>query len=319
MKALQIIAAQLPQGKFQKDIELIIQGVQEGKSLSDSLALSRYFSEFYVNMVRGAEVSGNMVGVFKELSQNLVRQQRITRQVQSALMYPILVLVMAGAIVTILLVFVVPIFVRVFEDLGGTLPPITSLLINMSRFSIRWGWLVLVGLALCAAGIVFISRKEFGKFYINKLLWRIPVLGKLLKLVHLGRLTRTLGTLLSSGVTLIKSLDVIEETTLSPVFHRAITQIRERLEAGTNLSSAMEETEVFPLTLVRMIQVGEESGKITELFLDSAEDYEEEVSYAVSGFLSLLEPLLIMVMGAIVGFIVVALFFPIFTMGTMIK
>ncbi|MCG8431338.1 MAG: type II secretion system F family protein [Candidatus Omnitrophica bacterium] len=319
LRALQILNDQLTGGRFHQDIDGVIQTVQEGRSFSEALSQSRYFSDFYVNMVKGAEVSGNMTGVFKELSEHLVRQQRITRQVQSAFMYPLLVMIMAGTIVTVLLLFVVPIFVRVFEDLGGTLPPATIFLINLSRFAVQWGWLVLAGMVMLVIGLILVSRRETGRYYINKLLWRIPVLGKLLKLVHLGRFCRTLGTLLSSGVPLIKALDVLEETTLSVILRRAIADIRSQLESGTALSSAMEETGVFPLTLVRMIQVGEESGKITDLFLDTAQDYEEEVSYAVSGFLSLLEPVLIIIMGAIVGFIVVALFFPIFSMGTLLK
>lgn len=319
LRALQILNDQLTGGRFHQDIDGVIQTVQEGRSFSEALSQSRYFSDFYVNMVKGAEVSGNMTGVFKELSEHLVRQQRITRQVQSAFMYPLLVMIMAGTIVTVLLLFVVPIFVRVFEDLGGTLPPATIFLINLSRFTVQWGWLVLAGMVMLVIGLILVSRHETGRYYINKFLWRIPVLGKLLKLVHLGRFCRTVGTLLSSGVPLIKALDVLEETTLSVILRRAISDIRAQLESGTALSSAMEETGVFPLTLVRMIQVGEESGKITDLFLDTAQDYEEEVSYAVSGFLSLLEPVLIIIMGAIVGFIVVALFFPIFSMGTLLK
>lgn len=320
LKALQIIYAQLPQGKFKTEIEAVIENVQEGKPLSESLALSsRFFSQFYVNMVKGAEVSGNMTGVFKELSQHLVKQQRIARQVQSAFMYPVLVTIMAGAIVTLLLLFVVPIFVRVFEDMGGTLPPATRLLIAMSKFSVQWGWLGILLLVLGSIGLVFMSRNDRGRFLINRFIWSIPVAGKLHKLVHLGRFCRTTGTLLQSGVNLVKALDVLEETTLSPILCRAVADIRVKLESGTSLSTAMEETGVFPLTIVRMIQVGEESGKIMDLFLDIADDYEEEVSYAVSGFLSLLEPLLIMIMGVIVGFIVVALFFPIFSMSTLVK
>jgi type II secretory pathway component PulF len=189
----------------------------------------------------------------------------------------------------------------------------------MSRLTVQWGWLGLLLLIIGAAGLVVMSRNPGGRYLLNRCIWSIPVAGKLHKLVHLGRFCRTIGTLLQSGVTLVKALDVLEETTLSPILCRAISEIRAKLESGTNLSLAMEETAVFPLTVVRMIQVGEESGKIMDLFLDIADDYEEEVSFAVTGFLSLLEPMLIMIMGAIVGFIVVALFFPIFSMSTLIK
>ncbi len=320
LKALQIIHAQLPSGKFRDAIDRSITDIQEGKSFSDALSLHpRYFSQFYINMFKAAEVSGNMAGILKELSDHMVKQQRIARQVQAAFMYPALVLVMAGAIVMVLFIFVIPIFVKVFEDLGGTLPPMTLFLINTSKFIIRWGWLfVLLAVILAIAGAL-VARREWGRYFFNKVAWRIPVFGNLAKLVHIGRFCRTVGTLLGSGVNLMKALDVLQETSISIVLSRAVVDIRRKVEEGASLSSAMEETAVFPLTLVRMIQVGEESGKIGELFLDAAQDYEEEVSYAISGFLSLLEPALILVMGGIVGFIVVALFFPIFTMSTLVK
>lgn len=319
LKALQIVSAQLPQSRFREDIEVIAARIQEGMSLSDALSSSRFFSRFYVNMIKAAEVSGNMTGVLRELSAHMIRQQRIRRQVQAALMYPLLVLLMAGAIVTVLLLFVVPIFVKVFEDMGGILPPATVFLINASRFAVRWGWLAAVCAFICVLAVMILSRRERGRFIINKVIWRIPVIGHLAKLVHVGRFCRTIGTLLSSGVTLMKAIDVAGDTSLSEIITRALSHIRSRVEEGASLSLAMEETGSFPLTLVRMIQVGEETGRISEIFTDSADDYEEEVSFAVSGFLSLLEPVLILIMGAIVGFIVVALFFPVFTMSTLVK
>lgn len=320
LKALQIIYVQLPAGRFKSSLEGIIQGIQEGKSFSESLATApRYFSLLYVNMIRAAEVSGNLTEILKELSQHLIESRRVSRQVQAALMYPILVLVIAVVILVGLLMFVLPVFMRIFEDMGGTLPPTTLFLIGLSKFMTRWGWLFGVFLLVLAGLILIISRTPRGKHFINLAVWRVPLFGKIIKVMEISRLCRTLGTLLSSGVTLVKSMEVLHQTTASVTLQTALEDIRYQVEQGKSLSAAMEETGLFPLTLVRMIQVGEESGKIADLFLDVAQDYEEEVSYTVTGLLSLLEPVLIVVMGAIVGFIVVSLFFPIFTLSGLVK
>jgi type IV pilus assembly protein PilC len=270
-------------------------------------------------MIKAAEVSGNLTEILRELSQHLIQSRRITRQVQAAFMYPILVLVIASVILIGLLMFVLPVFMRIFEDMGGNLPATTLFLIGLSKFLIHWGWLFLILIAVFIGIVILSSRKPYGKYIINVFLWRIPLFGNLIKMMEIGRFCRTLGTLLSSGVTLVKSMEVLYETTPAVLLQNALEDIRYQVEQGKSLSGAMEETGLFPLTLVRMIQVGEESGKIADLFLDVAGDYEEEVSFTVTGLLSLLEPVLIVVMGAIVGFIVVSLFFPIFSLSGIVK
>lgn len=321
LKALQIISVQLPASKFKNNLEAIIHDIQEGKSFSESLSNSvGSFSVFYINMIKAAEISGNLTGILKELSEHLTQQRRITRQVQSAFMYPILVLIVAIVILVGLLTFVIPVFVRIFEDLGGILPPATLFLIGLSKFTVCWGWFIFVLFVTIIIAISFLSKRsqQFRKM-LNTVFWYVPLFGKITKTMEIGRFCRTLGTLLSSGVTLIKGLDVLIETTPGILLHKALEDIRYRVEQGESLSAAMEGAKVFPLTLVKMIQVGEESGKIADLFLDAAQDYEDEVSFAVTGFLSLLEPVLIVIMGGIVGFIVVALFFPIFTLSSLVK
>jgi type IV pilus assembly protein PilC len=311
LKALQINSSQVSDGKLKEELDRIILDIQEGKTFSEALSLSpRYFSLFYVNMIKAAEISGNMVLILSELSTHFIRQRRITRQVQSAFMYPVLVLFMSVAILTMLLLFVVPTFEKIFADLGGSLPPLTQMLIQASRFGAQWWWLILLVLGLLVSAFIVLARYPAGKRVINKVAWRLPLFGSILKLIHLGRFCRMTGTLLSSGITLVKGLEVLQETTTSVLLAQAMEDIRISIEQGESVSSAMEHTGIFPLALVKTIQIGEESGKIAELFLDAAQDYE---------FLSLLEPLLIITMGVVVGFIVIALFFPILTMSTMIR
>lgn len=319
LKALQIILAQLPPGRFRTDIESIIRDIQEGKSFSESLSASRSFSLFYINMIKAAEVSGNLTGILKELSQHLVNSRRIARQVQAAFMYPALLLLISGMILIGLLMFVLPVFMRIFKDLGGDLPPTTQFLIWLSNFMLRWGWLFVVTVLILSAIIYILYRKTDAKYMINAFVWRIPIFGSVTKTMDIGRFCRTLGSLLSSGVTLVRSMEVLYDTTSSVLLQSALEDIRYKIEQGKSLSGSMEETGIFPLTLVRMIQVGEETGKIGELFLDVAGDYEEEVTYIITGLLSLLEPVLIVIMGGIVGFIVISLFFPIFTLSGLVR
>jgi len=320
LKALEIISAQLPSGKFKAGINTIIHDIQEGKSFSEALSASpRYFSLFYINMIKAAEVSGNLTGILKELSQHLVNSRRITRQVQAAFAYPILLLLISALILIGLLMFVLPVFMRIFQDLGGSLPPTTLFLIWLSKFTIRWGWLFLVMGMLATGTLIVLYRRTNAKYAINAFIWRIPLFGTVSKTMDIGRFCRTLGTLLSSGVTLVKTMEVLYDTTSSVLLQSALEDIRYKVEQGKSLSGAMEETGIFPLTLVRMIQVGEETGKIGDLFLEVAGDYEEEVTFIVTGLLSLLEPVLIVIMGGIVGFIVVSLFFPIFTLSGLVK
>jgi type IV pilus assembly protein PilC len=321
LKALQIIYAQLPDGKFKENIELVIRDIQEGKSFSESLSFSpKFFSLFYINMIKTSEVSGNLVGTLKELSQHLIQNRRISRQVQSAFMYPAFILIITIVILAALLMVVLPTFTRIFADFGGKLPTITLLLIGLSKFTVRWGWLFLLSLIVAAGAMSLLYRKTTGgRRIFNIAIWRLPLFGRLIKTIEIAMFCRILGTMLSSGVTLVKSLEVLFETTQSALLRQALEDIRDKVEQGKNLSLAMEESGIFALTLVKMIQVGEESGKIAELFLDAAEDYEEEVSFLVSGLLSLLEPVLIVIMGAIVGFVVIALFFPIFTISGAVK
>ncbi len=237
LRALQIVSAQLASGRFRTDIGTIIHALQEGKSFSESLSASpRFFSLFYINMIKAAEVSGNLTGILKELSQHLVNSRRIARQVQAAFMYPILLLVISGLILVGLLMFVLPVFMRIFQDLGGNLPPTTLFLIWLSNFTIHWGWLFLVIVLLLAAIIVVSYRRTYAKYIINAFVWRIPLFGNVIKTMDIGRFCRTLGTLLSSGVTLVRSMEVLYDTTSSVLLQSALGDIRYKVEQGRSLS-----------------------------------------------------------------------------------
>ena len=176
LKSLQIVQQQLPEGKFKDNIAMIIQEIQEGKTFSQALSLApNFFSSFYINMIKAAEISGNLVGILKELSQHLIQSQRITRQVQSAIMYPVFVLTVAFLILIALLIFILPVFVRIFQDLGGQLPASTLFLIAMSKFIQQWGGLFLLLLILLIVVIIILSRQQHGSYILNTISWHIPL------------------------------------------------------------------------------------------------------------------------------------------------
>ncbi len=319
LKALQIIDVQLPAGKFKQKVDSIIQQIQEGKTLSEALTATGEFSIFYLDMIKAAEISGNLTIVLKELNAHYIQARRVNQQIRAALMYPIFVLATAVIILAVLMLFVLPVFFKIFEDLGVGLPPITLFLIGTSKFMVRWSWVAVVLGIIAAFVVYFMSKSPAGSRIINRFKWSFPVFGEVIRTTEIGRFCRTLGTLLGSGVALMKALEALIDTTQTILLKEAVEKIKTKVEGGENLSMAMEQTGVFPITLVRMIQVGEESGKFADILVDVAQDMEEEAYFRIAGLLSLLEPALIVIMGGIVGFIVISLFLPIFTMGGLIK
>ncbi|MBU1125354.1 MAG: type II secretion system F family protein, partial [Candidatus Omnitrophica bacterium] len=214
LKALQIIHVQLAAGKFKESLDFIIHEIQDGRSFSEALiAHPKFFSLFYINMIKAAEVSGNLVAVLKELSVHLIEHRRLNRQVQSAIMYPVFILLTATSILLVLLVFVLPVFTRIFQDLGANLPPATQFLVWVSNLLLRWGWLVLIVGALAGVTIFTLARRPRGRAILDGLFWRIPLFGKIYKTMEIARLCRTIGTLLTSGVVLIKALEVLIDIT----------------------------------------------------------------------------------------------------------
>jgi len=193
LRALQIIHLQLPETKFKASIGLIIQDIQEGKKLSEALSSApRFFSLFYINMIKASEVSGNLTQALKEISTHLIQNRRIARQVQAAFMYPMFVLLIATLILSVLFIVVVPVFVRLFEDLGGNLPAATLFLIGISSFIQHCGWLFLISLLLVIATIFILSRQREGRLILNNIIWRIPIFGRILKIMEIGRFRKVI-------------------------------------------------------------------------------------------------------------------------------
>jgi len=287
-----------------------------------SACLARYpkvFPNVFASMIKAAELGGMMDEVLKKLATFLEKEERLKSRVRSALIYPAFVMGVAVIILALLMIFVVPTFSSMFADLGGELPIPTRILIATSEtMRHRWYWIILAAGLLIFGYRVFV-RAPKNRFLVDKLKLRVPVFGKLLQQMAVARFSRTLGTLLKSGVPILGALEAVRDTVGNEVIARATMRIHDSIKEGESISTQMEASGAFPPLVVRMVALGEESGELDNMLLQIANDYEEEVDVAVSGLTSLLEPLLIVMMGLIVGFIVVAMFLPLFTLAKLIR
>jgi type IV pilus assembly protein PilC len=234
-------------------------------------------------------------------------------------MYPAFVLIIAVTIITILTAFVVPSFAKIFSDLGGQLPAATQILISISKVFNRFWYVIPFAFAAIVILLKMAARKPAAKVFLDEVKLKLPVMGSLVLNIEIARFSRLLGTLLMSGVPILNALKLTGDASENSLFADAIEDASRNIERGANVSSSMEQHAIFPKILTRMVNVGEESGQLDKILLQVADEYEEEAEGTITSLTALLEPLLIVVMGIIVGFIVIALFFPIFTMGNLVK
>lgn len=319
VKALYTLSDQVD-GYLKEVVAKITQQVEAGDKFSTCLTrYPRIFPNVFVSMIRAAELGGMMDEVLKKLSTFLEKEERLKARVRSALIYPAFVLGVAVIILVLLMVFVVPTFSEMFADLGGDLPLPTKILITTSaavRFS--WYWLIL-GLGLLVFTYRVLVRLPKNKLLVDTVKLHFPVFGKLIGQMCVARFSRTLGTLLKSGVPILAALEAVHDTVGNAVLAQATLRVRDSIKEGESVSGQMQATGAFPALVVRMVSVGEESGELDNMLIQIADDYEEEVDITVSGLTSLLEPLLIVLMGLIVGFIVIAMFLPLFTLAKLIR
>jgi type IV pilus assembly protein PilC len=318
VKSLYTLTDQLD-GYLKEVVGRITAQVEAGDKFSTALArYPRIFPNVFVNMVRAAELGGMMDEVLKKLAIFLEKEERLKSRVRSALIYPAFVLGIAVIILALLMVFVVPTFSNMFEDLGGDLPVPTQLLIGTS-FAVRYSWhWIILGMGALVFAYRFLVRLPANRFFVDKVKLHLPVFGKLLEQMAVARFSRTLGTLLKSGVPILGALEAVKDTVGNEVLARATMSVHDSIKEGENISAQMEASGAFPPLVVRMVSVGEESGELDNMLIQIANDYEEEIDITVSGMTSLLEPVLIVLMGLIVGFIVIAMFLPLFTLARLI-
>jgi len=319
IKALMSLRDQMDEGRLRIVVSHVVDGVERGDSFSESLSrFPNVFSRLYVNMIKSGEISGNLDEVLQRLATLLEKQQRLIKRVRAALIYPAFVLTMALVILSLLMIFVVPTFTKMFDEMGSDLPVPTKILINMSNMFVSYWYLIAAGVVLLCYGVMYVLKVPVCKYYFDKCVLKIPVLGKLLARVTISRLCRTLGTLFNSGVPILNALYVVKDATTNMVYAQAFPRIIDSVKEGESFALLLEQTNLFPNLVTKMVSVGEETGQLSDMLIKVADTYEEDVDVLVSSLSSLMEPLLIVIMGVIVGFIVVAMFLPLFNLTEML-
>ena len=312
LRSLRILEEQQKPGSLRVAARMVADDVEAGNSLSESMGRHpKAFSRLYVNMVRAGELGGVLDIILQRLADFMERAEALKRKIIGAMIYPAVVIFFAFAIVTALLVFVVPKFKEMFEELDSELPPMTQLLMDVSTWMKGIGIFVIIGVIAGSIVISKVLRKsKGGAYFLDKMKLCIPIMGSILAKVIVARFTRTLGTLLSAGVPILEALSTTAETAGNEVYERALVKVRAGIREGDSITKPLRQSGVVDSMVVNMIDVGEETGELDQMLGRIADTYEDEVDTAVASLVSLLEPVMIIVLGTIVGFIVISLFMP---------
>jgi type IV pilus assembly protein PilC len=298
------------------------EAVESGSTFAEALAQHpRIFSTFFINMVKAGEASGALQTVLNRLAEFMEKAQRIRNKVKGAMVYPVVVMVIAVAIVTVLMVMVIPKFRSIFDDLlrGEPLPVLTQVVISISNTVAHRGGYVIAGIIVLVIVLRIVSRTDVGRTVMDAAKLRAPVFGPLARKTAIANFTRTLGTLLTGGVPILQALNIVREITGNAVISRAVTQVHDSVKEGETMVAPLEASGVFPGMVMSMIQVGEETGALPEMLMKIAETYDEEVDTAVEALTSVIEPIMIIMLAVIVGTIVIAMFLPLVTIITKIS
>ncbi len=315
VQSLDILATQSENPALKDTTRQVVFDVESGNTVADALRKHpRAFSELYVNMVAAGEAGGILDTILMRLAIFMEKNDALVRKVKGAMIYPGVIMSVAGIAITVLLVFVIPTFQSMFASANIALPLPTRIVIGASKF-LKSYWYVLIAVVV-ASGFMF--RRYYatpsGKLVIDRLMLKAPVLGDVLRKSAVSRFTRTLGTLISSGVSILDGLEITAKTSGNRVIQDAIMESRASIAGGETIAAPLKKSQVFPPMVISMIAVGEQTGGLDEMLTKIADFYDEEVDAAVSGLLSLMEPVMIVFLGVVVGGMVVAMYLPIFDM-----
>ncbi|MGC9065819.1 MAG: type II secretion system F family protein [Candidatus Ratteibacteria bacterium] len=314
------LASQTPNRFFSSVLSVIASNIREGTSFSQ--ALSKYpkvFSPLYVALVVSGEESGNLVEVLKDLSSELEDQLTLLRKVRQAVSYPAVILVFFVAVVAFVFLYLVPKFQEIFESFGAQLPLFTRVILQISRFSLKFFPFLLVGLILLGIFLSWYSRTKSGSRKIDGLKLRLPVFGDLFLKVALARFSRSLATLLQGGVSIVSALDIVARTAGNTILEDYIIRIRQGVIKGELLGDEMKKYRLFPAMMVRMVRVGEETGRTDDMLTRVSKFFRDEVDVTLNILSSILEPVLIIGLGVIVGTVVLAIYLPIFKLAATVR
>ncbi len=307
-RSLDILGTLTENETLKEAVKDLLKRIEGGNSLAEALGYyPRIFPKLYVNMVKAGESGGFLETILSRLAQYLQSTKEIKDQIVSVMIYPVILALVSGMSITILVTFVIPRFARVFSDMGQAIPLPTQIVLTFSQLVKGYWWAVIGMIFLIYYGLKSYQKDEERTWKWDQFKLRWGPVGDLIKKVEVARFARTLGTLLQSGVSILPALNLVKEISQNEAISRSIAHVHDRLREGKAMSQSLEETGVFPPLAIHMIGVGEETGKLDEMLVKVAETYEENVRTAVKRVVSLIEPLILLVMGGIVGFIVLSI------------
>ena len=317
IQCLDLLAQQEQNKVFAKILKTIKEDIEGGTSLTDALKkFPKIFDELFVNLIAAGEAGGMLDVILGRLSNYLEKAMKLKKRVKGAMTYPIATLVIAFAIVALLLIKVIPVFQKMFEGMGGELPGPTQFLVDASQFAQNYFYVVIGVIVVIYIGVSRFYRTAKGRLIIDTLILKSPVFGPLLKKVAVAKFSRTLSTMMSSGVPILEGLNIVSKTAGNVVVENALIKTRQSISEGRTIAEPLAETEIFPAMVVQMIAVGEATGALDTMLNKIADFYDDEVDAAVDGMTALLEPIMMVFLGGIVGGMVIAMYLPIFKMAS---
>jgi len=321
VQGIEILSTQVENKVLAKTLVAVKKDVEGGSSYADALKKHpRIFSELYVNMVAAGEAGGILDTILNRLSLYIEKAMKLKKKAKSAMIYPSVITTVAVLVIAVIMIFVVPTFSKMFAQLGGTLPIPTRIIINLSNFLAGMGGIMILAVIIgLIVTIIQMRRTEKGKKFIDSIILKLPIFGMILKKVAIAKFTRTLGTLISSGVPILDGLEITAKTAGNKVIEYHVLDVKKAVAEGKTLAEPLSRAKVFPPMVTHMIAVGETTGALDAMLSKIADFYDDEVDAAVSNLTALMEPFLMVFLGVTVGFIVVAMYLPIFKLITLIK
>lgn len=319
VQCLDVLGRQMDKANFKSVINQVMMDVEGGSTLAEGLGKHpRVFTDLFTNMVAAGEAGGILDNILTRLAVYLEKADALQRKVKGALLYPSIVLFVAVGACIFMLVGVIPVFAKMFADFGGELPGPTRMVMGMSAFIRSYWWALVLGIGAVVLAIRQYRNTSSGRLKTDQLLLRFPIIGNVLRKSAVARFTRTLGTLIGSGVPILQGLEITSKTAGNRVIQDAINEVSKSISQGDTIAEPLRESGVFPPMVVQMISIGEQTGSLDEMLSKIADFYDDEVDAAVEALTSAIEPVMIVVMGTMVGGMLVAMYLPIFKMASVI-
>lgn len=316
IQGLEILAEQEENPTFRKILKQVKSDVEGGSSFADALKKHpKVFDNLFVNLVAAGEMGGILDTILQRLAAYIEKNAKLVSKVKGAMVYPSVIGIIALVVITVMLVFVIPVFAEMFEGFGGELPGLTQGVVSLSNFMVAYWYLILGGLGVFIFGFKKIKSTDRGEYQIDKFMLKVPVLGDLLRKVAVAKFTRTLGTMITSGVPILDGLDIVAKTAGNRIVQEAIERTKASISEGKTIAEPLLQSGVFPPMVCQMVSVGESTGALDSMLSKIADFYEDEVDAAVDALTSLIEPFMMVFLGGTVGTMLAAMYLPIFKMA----